>query len=224
MTCIAGLVHEGSVYLGGDSATSTRIAGSSVVIKANPKVFCVGPFVIGVAGQPRVGQLLHFAFMPPPQDLEDPDCYRYMVTSFVDAMRQTLKAGGLAERVNEHEHFESQLLVGYRGCLFQIGGTYSVTMAQDHFDAIGSGGEAARGALFASSGKDPLTRMRLALEAAEQFQTGVRCPFSVLRQDTHPIRPGVELEVCCEVEYSLEDQELHNNATPDSGASSSSAA
>jgi hypothetical protein len=59
--------------MGGDSATSISAAGSGVIVKANHTVFCVGPFVIGVAGLPRVGQLLRFAFMPPPQDPADAD-------------------------------------------------------------------------------------------------------------------------------------------------------
>lgn len=221
MTCIAGLVHEGVVYIGGDSATTTQ--RPSVVIKVNHKVFCVGPFVIGVSGQPRVGQLLRFAFMPPPQNPADPDPYRYMVTTFVDAVRQTLKAGGLAQRKNEQEVIESSLLVGYRGCLFQVSEDYGITVARDHFDAIGSGAEAARGALHASVGKGPLTRMRVALEAAEQFGTGVRCPFTIFRQTTRLTPPFVEEVECCEIEFALEHSEEPDGDTS-SDASASPAA
>lgn len=38
--------------------------------------------------------------------------YRYLVTTFVDAVRQTLKAGGLAQKANEQEVIRSELLVG----------------------------------------------------------------------------------------------------------------
>ncbi len=128
---------------------------------------------------------------------------------------------GLAQKANEQEVIRSELLVGYRGCLFNVGPGYEVTVARDPFDAIGSGGEAARGALHASPWRDPVTRMCLALEAGEQFAIGVRCPFTILRQETRLVSPSAEVVECCEIDFGLDER-----AEPDadSGASSSSAA
>lgn len=44
MTCIAALIHEGHVYMAGDSA---GVAGYAVTNRADAKVFNVGEFIIG---------------------------------------------------------------------------------------------------------------------------------------------------------------------------------
>jgi ATP-dependent protease HslVU (ClpYQ) peptidase subunit len=210
MTCIAGLVHEDCIYLGGDSATSV---GTSVTIKANTKVFSNGPFVIGVAGAPRVGQLLRFTFTPPAPDtaddsVEELDPYEFMVTTFINAVRATLKEGGFLRRELEQEFIGgSSLLVGYHGALYRVDSNFGITMAQDDFDAIGSGAQAARGALHASQGKDPLTRMRLALEAADHFTVSVRCPFTILRLRTYRANPRLEAVECYEIECDFGETE-----------------
>jgi hypothetical protein len=224
MTCIAGLVDGDNIYLGGDSATSG--SASFVTIKANAKVFSIGPFVVGAAGNPRVGQLLQCAFAPPMPMSADANPYEFLVTDFVDALRATLKAGGVAERTNEQEFIgtgdaTSSILVGYRGCLFQIGSAYTVTVARDGFDAIGSGAQAARGALHATQGKDPLTRMRLALEAADHFTDSVRCPFTILRLRTYRANPRLEAVECHEIECDFgetEQPQAHEDGAPSSPA------
>lgn len=44
MTCIVGIEHGGRVHLGADSAGST---GWTLTVRADEKVFKVGPFVMG---------------------------------------------------------------------------------------------------------------------------------------------------------------------------------
>jgi ATP-dependent protease HslVU (ClpYQ) peptidase subunit len=223
MTCIAGLVDGDNIYLGGDSATSH---GRSITIKANAKVFSVGPFVIGVAGNPRVGQLLQWAFTPPLPTSADTNPYEYMVTDFVDALRSTFRSRGVAARAHEQESIgidrtASGILVGYCGCLFKIGPAYDVNVASDPLDAIGSGADAARGALYASQGKDPLTRIRLALEAADHFTSSVRCPFTILRLRTYRANPRLEAVECHEIECDFgetEQPQAHEDGAPSSPA------
>ena len=45
MTCIVGLVHEGVVYIGGDSA---GVAGLSLTVRADEKVFRNSDFFDGL--------------------------------------------------------------------------------------------------------------------------------------------------------------------------------
>jgi hypothetical protein len=47
MTCIAGLVHEGAVYISGDSAGTD---GPDLVVLADEKVFKTGPFAMPLSG------------------------------------------------------------------------------------------------------------------------------------------------------------------------------
>ena len=53
MTAIAGLVHDGKVYIGGDSA---GVAGMDLHLRSDPKVFTVGEFVIGYTTSFRMGR------------------------------------------------------------------------------------------------------------------------------------------------------------------------
>ncbi|WP_234710671.1 hypothetical protein [Sinorhizobium arboris] len=99
-----------------------------------------------------------------------------MVTEFIDALRQCLKAGGCAQRYYEVER-GGTFLVGYAGRLFQIRGDYQVAEPVDGFDACGCGSQIALGALFASSDAPPRERLEIALNAAERFCAGVRGPF-----------------------------------------------
>ena len=83
MTAVAGLVHEGRVHLAADSAMT---AGWALTISAHPKVFRVGPYVIGTSGSPRVAQLMRYAL-----DVPEPlgDLHKFMATVFIDAVRHT---------------------------------------------------------------------------------------------------------------------------------------
>ena len=58
MTCIVGLVHNGIVYIGGDSAAIT-IDGVQF-LRSDPKVFIKEDFLIGFTSSYRMGQLIRF--------------------------------------------------------------------------------------------------------------------------------------------------------------------
>ena len=88
MTAVVGLVHNGRVHLGADSAGSS---GWSLTLRADEKVFRNGPYAMGFTTSYRMGQLLRYAFAPP-----EPtgDLQGFMVTTFVDSVRACLKDGG----------------------------------------------------------------------------------------------------------------------------------
>lgn len=174
MTCIVGLVDKGRVYIGGDSA---GIAGLSLTVRSDPKVFAIGEFVVGYTSSFRMGQLLRFKFQPP---AIEGDLFAYMATHFVDALRECFKQGGYAEVCNGQES-GGNFLVGVRGHLFHIQSDYQVGEALSQYDACGCGDDVACGALYATKGKGARYRIRTALEAAEQHSAGVRGPFVVLK-------------------------------------------
>ena len=71
------------------------------------------------------------------------------------------------------------LLVGARGRLFRMCGDFQIAEPYNGFDAIGSGGPYALGALHATAKHEPVARIRLALTTAETFTPNVRRPFTV---------------------------------------------
>jgi ATP-dependent protease HslVU (ClpYQ) peptidase subunit len=175
MTCIAGLVHDGKVYIGGDSA---GVDGRySLTVRADRKVFRNGDFIMGFTSSFRMGQLLAYALKPPRRHPDD-DVYAYMVTEFIDAVRECLKKGGYAEKKNETEQ-AGTFLVGYVGRLFCIEDDYQVGENVDGFAACGCGDLIALGALSATNGQKPEARVKAALKAAERFSAGVRQPFHI---------------------------------------------
>lgn len=175
MTCIAAVVEGDRIFMGGDSAASD---GLSLLVRADQKVFRNGPMLLGFAGSFRMGQLLRYSFTPPKHQRRK-DIHRYMVTDFVDAVRDCLKKGGVAHKQNEVEAVDGLFIVGYEGRLFTIDTDYQVAEAVDGFAAVGSGSDVASGALYVTEGTTARKRIRNALEAAERFSAGVRRPFYV---------------------------------------------
>lgn len=174
MTCIVGIAEGGKVYIGADSA---GVGGLDLTVRADRKVFVNGDFVMGFTTSFRMVQLIQYAFNPPKRH-PDKDVMAYMVTEFVDALRNCLKAGGFARRDSEVES-GGVFLVGYAGRLFCIESDYQVGEALSGYDAVGCGASFAVGVLFATPGQPPEDRLRLALQAAEAHSAGVRNPFHI---------------------------------------------
>lgn len=174
MTCIVGLVEQGTVYVGADSA---GVSGLDIRVRADPKVFRVGSYLIGYTTSFRMGQLLRFGFAPPEQDPRHSDD-EHMMTVFVDAVRERFKGGGYAT-VNNNVETGGTFLIGYRGRLYIVQQDYQVGVPVLPYDAVGCGADMALGALYATEGGRPRDRVLLALQAAEQFSGGVRRPFVI---------------------------------------------
>lgn len=174
MTCIVGLVEGDTVWMGGDSA---GVAGLDLTVRSDVKVFRNGPMLFGFTTSFRMGQLLRYALRVPDHDPRTPDD-KYMVTTFIDAVRECLKSHGWAERDKDQER-GGCFLVGYKGKLYGVHDDYQVGVAADGYDAVGCGEAFARGALFASEHLSGQQRAELALRAAERCSAGVRGPFHI---------------------------------------------
>lgn len=159
-------------------ADSAGVSGLDLQIRRDPKLFRVGAFLIGFTSSFRMGQLLGFRLEPLKRDADE-DVFRYMATSFVDAVRTCLKAGGYAETVNGRESAGS-FLVGHAGRIFHVHDDFQVAESVRGYDACGSGAAYALGALRSTVGWAPDDRVRNALESAEAFSAGVRAPFATV--------------------------------------------
>lgn len=174
MTAIAGIARNGRVHLAGDSAV---MSGWDTSLNPAGKIWRTGPYVIGSSGSSRAATLLRYALTPP---APEPDLPMFMATTFVDAIRQTLKAGGYATRESEREDGGAIMLVGICGRMFTVWTDYCTQEAAQPYAAIGCGNNLAIGALYATenTGLSPRRRLTLALEAAERFSGAVRSPFT----------------------------------------------
>lgn len=174
MTCIVGLVTDKGVLIGGDSA---GVSEYNLIVRSDPKVFTTGPFLIGFTYSFRVGQLLRYRLTVPEQQ-DGVDDFAYMATEFVDAVRACLHAHG-AMKDEQGVHQGGVFLVGYRGQLYRVDSDFQIGVNACGFDAVGCGDQVALGALAALEGSPPKKRIERALQIAEQFNAGVRGPFTV---------------------------------------------
>ena len=181
MTCIVGLVENDKVYMGADSMSASDY---QAFIRKDAKLFRNGPFLIGGTDSFRMLDLLRYSLELPdlPDDVEDDDCalHRYMATEFIDAVRETLGAGGFKKIENGVEH-GGHFLVGVRGRLFEIYEDFQVGESLDSYAAVGCGAELALGSLHTTNSSIlPMERLELALLAAEHHSTFVKRPFLYL--------------------------------------------
>lgn len=177
MTCIVGLVDNGAVYMGADSA-GVDGRRMTMAIRNDRKVFRNGAFVMGFTSSFRMGQLLAFSLaLPSPR--EGDDLLAFMVRDFVAATRQLLKDGGYATN-NSGRETGGEFLVGFRGRLFRIFDDFQVAESTKPYDACGCGDLIALGSLYSTPNlTDPTQRVTEALSAAETFSAGVRGPFFI---------------------------------------------
>lgn len=180
VTVIVGLVDGDTVLIGGDSA---GIGGYSLTVRRDSKVFLNGPYVMGFCGSFRMGQLLRWALQPPPPG--DPDALEgFMSTTWIDAVRLTLKDGGYAGHMSDGQEAGGSFLVGVMGRLFTVDYDYQVGEPMDGYAAVGCGADLSLGALHATrdAGMDAEERVMVALRAAEYHSAGVSGPFVLLRE------------------------------------------
>jgi ATP-dependent protease HslVU (ClpYQ) peptidase subunit len=174
VTCVVGVEHDGKVVMGADSA---GLAGLSVTIRADTKIFRNGEFVMGFTSSFRMGQLLRYSLVPPvPRDW---DLDRFMATDFVQSVRDCLRDGGFA-RNDSGVEWGGTFLVALRGRLYRVNDDFQIARSLDNYDAVGCGEEFALGSLYSSADLPPDERVRRALEAAAHHSGGVSPPFHLV--------------------------------------------
>jgi ATP-dependent protease HslVU (ClpYQ) peptidase subunit len=179
LTCIVGLVEDGTVYLGGDSAVSTA---HGKLIKAQPKVYKRGDFVIGGAGSSIIIQAMsHITTLPPCYENQDP--LEYIINTFMPCFRSAVREVGQMAVENGIESMENYFLIGFKGHLFRIGSKFDVLESIDDMMSIGSGAYHALGALYVidklNIDIDPEDKIKIALESAAKYDEYVSEPFTI---------------------------------------------
>lgn len=170
MTCIVGFIaNDGRIIMGADCAGVN--SNGDLEHRDDPKVFRNGRYIIGVSGSWTAVQRLRFNPMPSVSLAAKPiEVHAFMVTDILPWLARTMPV---------HEEFE--FLLGFEGELYHFHSSRQVGVAQESFDACGSGAQVARGALWAltDGGGMPETLVGVALQAAERFCSGVVGPFQI---------------------------------------------
>jgi ATP-dependent protease HslVU (ClpYQ) peptidase subunit len=169
MTCIAGLVHEGDVYLAADSEMTWGNGTHSV----DDKIITKGDLAIAMCGlAAEAAAVKHRLTLPDlPEDESKHDFWLYV--SVPDAIRKCFHDAGILENNSGQATSGGNYIIGWRGRLVSmcsLGGTYP---ADRGYVANGSGGAVATGALCVLGDESPKKRLRKAVQAACLWSRGV---------------------------------------------------
>jgi len=177
MTCIVGFADKGKVYIGGDSAA---VDGQSIIIREDEKVFTNGDFIFGFTSSFRMGQILRYNFKPPERKVFGTDD-EYLYGDFINGVIDIFKDNGYA-KVELNQVEGGVFLFGYKGKLYYVGSDFQIGKLLKNYSAIGCGEYYAMGCLYALENIElsPKKKIEKALEAAEEFSTGVRGPFRIM--------------------------------------------
>lgn len=177
MTCIVGLIQQGKIIIGGDSA---GVGGLSIHIRRDTKVFKTGPFIMGFTSSFRMGQLLMSSHYKIPKQKKGQSDFDFMITTFIDSVKECFRKGGYSQRYTDGDDKGGTFLVGYKGELYMIDEDYQVAMTKDNFISVGCGEEIAEGAMYALQNvkMNPYEKLEIALSAAAHFSGGVEKPFN----------------------------------------------
>jgi ATP-dependent protease HslVU (ClpYQ) peptidase subunit len=183
MTAVLALIEGGRVYMGGDSATVWDNDTTRMSITSNPKVFRVGPFLVGSAGSGRTQRVLRHGWTPPPRRKLAVE--HWISTAVVDSIRKVLMDAGVAEKHDNTESARGDILLAHKGRVWRVDDDYNVDEPRDPIEGVGCGAIAGMAALLALAHRrnaarlPPKERILAALEIAERLSWGVRRPFCV---------------------------------------------
>lgn len=190
MTCIAGVEHEGKVWIGGDRAWSN---GETLAVSADSKLFRLGPMLLGERGSGRLGQIAQHCL-----ELHGPAAghpkMHWLVRWFVPRLRRALKEHGalvVLESADTEmksladfpetgtEGMAGEFLIGLDGKLYAIYQDFAVFRTACGCNAVGSGAREAIAVLAATEDLPPAQRVMKALQASTKHTPHVCGPFDV---------------------------------------------
>ena len=188
MTCIVGVVSEGSIWLGGDRAATDGRLNRTII--RDPKVFLKGEVGFGVCGSPKVmDAVAHGIELPVQSGGSDRS---FLVGTLVPALRKglvELDAAGQDSNPfggSSGVSFEGEMLLAYRGGLYKLQGNFQLVATDKDYEATGSGAPFALGSLAETwRMENPRKRVLAALQAAADANAGVAPPFDVVVLKSH---------------------------------------
>jgi hypothetical protein len=184
MTCIVAIAQNGTVYMGSDHAASDDKTGW-ILSRKEPKCFKVGQYGIAFTDSFRMGQILQYSWTPPKYTptKTNSGLDKFMRTKFIDSVKDAFRGNGFGSVSQAGAEDEGGIfIVGLEGRIFTVDEDFHVGENIVNYMAEGSGGTIALGALHATKNqKNPKMRLKLALEAAAEFNMAVAPPFTYIQ-------------------------------------------
>lgn len=169
MTCVAGIVDNNIIYIGGDRGVSDD---SSIMSMLQPKVSIKNEWIYGYSGSLGNGQLFDFIDLPPVKKAED--VYKVLRMDIVESYKSILDTHGSSK-----DDDSTDFIIGCLGRLFEFN-TDDWGVAEITEVAIGSGGNFALGSFYTSIGNDPIERIGLAIGSAIKYSPSCQGPIDII--------------------------------------------
>jgi ATP-dependent protease HslVU (ClpYQ) peptidase subunit len=159
MSVIVALKDAGRLVFAADSQSTD---GSEAAYGGEPKIWQDGEILYGLCGSRRLQNTVRHCVRP--GEIVG-DVTAWLVATYVPALKAAMaEHGGLSKEGD----LDGGVVLGIRGRIFRIDISCGVLEIAGDYEAIGSGGTYALGALFATAG-DPLARVAQAVAAAIRF-------------------------------------------------------
>lgn len=179
MTCIVAFRHKDHFYMGADSIGANSYHEKHT--RKDPKIFQREGFLIGFTSSFRMGQILMSSSFQPPKQRKGQTDFDYMISSFVDSVRDVFRESGFLTKDSDGEDQGGQFLICYKESVYKVHSNFQVAEHVDGFYAAGCGESFALASLYSTrdQGLKPKKRIRLALETASHFSCGVAPPYVI---------------------------------------------
>jgi 20S proteasome alpha/beta subunit len=175
MTCIVAISDGTKVYIGGERGHSDS---HTLVSSTQPKVFEVGSYLIGYAGNSGIGQSVVYNFEFPPIG-KTSKIDKHMLTVFIPALRQFFIDNNI--KLPDNDDDNASFIVGVKGRVYEI--DLSDFQCIEYTElCIGSGGSYAYGSLYSNKDNKPFDRIRQALNAAIHYSPSCQGPIDYLEK------------------------------------------
>lgn len=170
MTCIVGINTGSKIIIAGD-----RFLGDGFTCgKYHEKVFAKDGFIFGVAGSPRVHQLIKHKFVIPKMNVGQ-EVDNYIYNDFTDAFIRLIRENNCAIQKDNIHSMDSHLLFGFKDKLYQMESNFQILSNCRGYDAIGSGCYHAMSSLYSTNDLNivPEDRLKKAIICASEFVVSV---------------------------------------------------
>ena len=173
MTCIVAISDNGKVYMGGDRGHSDS---HTLVSSTQPKIFDVGSYLIGYAGNSGIGQAVIYNFEYPAVG-KTHNIDRHMLKVFIPALRLFFKENDI--KIPEDDENNAGFIVGVKGRVYEIDISDFQCIEYNEV-SIGSGSSYAYGSLYTSIDLPAKDRVEKAIQSAINYSPTCQSPIDIL--------------------------------------------
>ena len=177
MTCIVGINTGKKIIIAGDRLGSDGFTYSQY----HEKVFAKDGFIFGVAGTPRVQQLIKHKFVIPKMNVGQ-EVDNYIYNDFTDAFIELIRENNCAIKKDNIDSMEACVLFGFKDKLYQMESNFQILSDYRGYDAIGSGRYHAMSSLYSTSDLNitPEERLKKAIVCASEFVVSVDSTIDIV--------------------------------------------